>query len=499
MRSLNGSTASFNSLTFSSLFILSATVLIAAGILFLLDMMEPKWQVFLLFAYSAGIVFFALPKKKLLTVCILFFLMPVNLNFHPIYMSPIIFRPVSGLVIGLRDLPFLVLTAFWLADLRRNGWRMKVINPVTVLLACAIGWITLSMLANDLSKSIALFQLVQMLKCLAAVIVLPHFLKERKTILIIVALLMLAIGIQTIIGGLQFVSGSTLGLGMFGEGEQGFRQMRAGAGFVNRVGGTIGSNNKLAVFLGLLLPIGIAALFAKIDFKYKLFCVLPFIVCGAALDLLTFSRGGWVSLFAGSLIVICGTLMKRTGRIVLPFVAVFLFLTVASATVVAFSESVRMRLLGDDYGSAFTRVPQAIVAMRMIKDNPLLGTGLGMFVPNAFQFDNTRYAITYRFPMPMHNEMLLIASESGLPALFLFLTIFILLLYRLGGTAIWSQDSLLPFMAIGLAGSFVTWFLHNLIEFTYIFMSINFWSLAAMALAVIESHKEAGAGNALSV
>ncbi len=498
MRSRNGFIDSFKSIGLSSFLILSAITLLASGILAFLDLLELKWQIFLLLAYAAGLVFLAIPTKRLLTLGILFFLMPVNLNFHPIYELPVIFRPVSGLVISIRDLPFFVLFIFWLVDYHLHTKKIRIFNAVTALLSLAICWVTLSMLVSDLSKSIAVFQLLQMLKCLAAVIVLPHFLKTRKAILLIVAILMLSVGIQAVIGGLQFVSGSTLGLGIFGEGEQGFRQMRAGAGFVNRVGGTIGSNNKLAVFLGMLLPIGIGTLFARINLRFKLICVLPFIFAGMALDMLTFSRGGWVSLFIGSLIVMYGSIYKLTRRIVLPFIAAVLVVSFLAVTAISFSESVRMRLFGNDYGSAYTRVPQAMVALRMIQDDPLFGKGLGNFVPSAFKFDNTRYGITYRFPMPMHNEMLLIASESGLPALLLFLAIFVFLLYRLLAMALRSQDPLLPFIALGLAGSFVTWFLHNMIEFTFVFMSINFWSLAALALAILQSHEEEKEPDAVS-
>lgn len=467
-----------------SVLLMALVVLSAGGLLFVADNTDKKWAIALTLAFSGGMLIWAIPEKRLLWIGGFFFLIAININFHPIYIASTLFRPVGGLVVAVRDLPFLMLLVMWFMDYKANPDAKKNINPVPILYILALIWITLSMFHSDMSRSIALFQIIEMLKCLLVVIILPHFIKNNKVILLIVVILMLNLGIQAIVGGLQYLSGSNLGLGVFGETKQGLRVMRAGAGFVSRVGGTIGSNNMLAAFIGAIVPIGVGTLFSKIDLRIRLGIVLPLIAAGLGLDAITFSRGGWLALFFGTLITTCWALHKRTGRIVLPFIGVFLTLMVVAGMVIALSAPVRSRIFESDFGGSKTRVYQDQVALRMIADNPVFGVGLGTFPAHAQRYDNTVVGITYGFPMPVHNEYLCILAETGLPPLILLFIILLFLEFSLFQVARNSTDPILPFVAIGVFSSFIAWMIQNLVEFSYVYMSFSFWCWVGLALGL---------------
>jgi O-antigen ligase len=133
------------------------------------------------------------------------------------------------------------------------------------------------------------------------------------------------------------------------------------------------------------------------------------------------------------------------------------------------------------------------VALNIIGHHPWLGIGLGNYTMAAPDYDTTPEGISYEFPRPVHNEFLLIAAEQGLPALGLFLVILLYVVTQLFRLSRSRTDPILPYVAIGLLGTFFAWTVSRLVDYNYILLGDPFWLLIGLSLAIIQvNSKEAG-------
>jgi O-antigen ligase len=323
-----------------------------------------------------------------------------------------------------------------------------------------------------------------MFECWLVFLYMANNLKDRKTIYLVIAVLLSTLVLQAAIGFAQEITGGHLGIRIFGEAEQSFREMRAGAGTVSRVGGTIGSPNKLAGYIGLILPINFALFFASISRRYKLFLLLPVFLMASGLELLTYSRGGWLGLGSGGAITLYWCLARLTKRKIVSFTLLVIFLVTFFFTSITLIESVRRRLFEEDYGAAYSRIPMALVASNMIYHNPWLGVGLVNYTSVSAGYDISREAISYSFPWPVHNEFLLLAAELGLPALGLFLFILIVVFVQLIRIGRSRADPVMPHIAIGFFGGLVAWCVHYQFEFAYVVMLVEIWAYVGIIQAM---------------
>ncbi len=66
--------------------------------------MEPKWMIFIIAAAVCISVVFIIPEREKFFLYFFFFALAVGLDFYPIHITPLVFRPLSGLVINFYDL-----------------------------------------------------------------------------------------------------------------------------------------------------------------------------------------------------------------------------------------------------------------------------------------------------------------------------------------------------------------------------------------------------------
>ncbi len=146
---------------------------------------------------------------------------------------------------------------------------------------------------------------------------------------------------------------------------------------------------------------------------------------GAAALLLTFSRAAWVALAAGGLVMAALLVARRKLRmlgeltvlalgsllIVLPFVLVNLPFLGMRLEIPATLPAADAPLLSPEETSFLERFALNEAAIRIFKERPLTGVGLGAF-PIAL---HSRLP-DFRFePQPVHIVLLLAAAELGLP------------------------------------------------------------------------------------
>ncbi|MFH0726591.1 MAG: O-antigen ligase family protein [Pseudomonadota bacterium] len=450
--------------------------------------LSTKWVIFitLLLCFSAALL--VIPAERRFSVLLFgfFFFIPIRVDFNPVYIVSNFFRPFNGFAINLYELLFAGVFLIWMFRLVRHPEEKIHFIPVISVPFALIFFLTaVGLMNSNCPSAIKAAGLKLVLESWLIFLFLANTIRDDKMFRLITLALISTIAIQAVIGFLQNFAGGLLGLESFGEGRRGFFMAKAGVETISRVGGTLGHPNGLSVYLDFLLPVTVALLFSGLDHRLKRYFVLPILLLGVILDLMTLSRGGWVGLGGGGSIAVYACLARLTRRKATSLALVLGLLIVMAVTSVVFVGSVRKRLTQDDYGTAYTRVPMSKVALNIIRHNPLFGVGLTNYTSVAEGYDETVEAISFNFPMPVHNEYLLMASEQGLPAMFLFVFIQLAVVVQLIRLARTRESPLKPFLAIGFLGGMVAWTFHLQFEFTHAIISPSFWSYMGLIQAMI--------------
>ncbi len=177
-------------------------------------------------------------------------------------------------------------------------------------------------------------------------------------------------------------------------------------------------------------------------------------------------------------------LARRSHSRVIPLlvsVSLVVLLLVSSVILIT---PLKKRFFEEDYGAARSRIPMSVVALNIIQSHPWRGIGLSNYVNVAPFYDTTKEAIAYEFPRPVHNEFLLIAAELGVPALACFLVILGALLVQLFRASRSREEPILPYIAIGLIGTYCSWCFFRQTDYAYVLLADPFWLLAGLTQAL---------------
>ena len=447
-------------------------------------MMPTKWAVFIIFAVCAISGFIIIPQREKFILYLAVLLMSVYLDFHPYYIeSEITPWPVSGFRISIFEVAFFCLLVAWVFRLVTNKTLTIQFYP-QISIPFLLLWF-LCLISNSRAEMPWVIKASTLWMVLESWLIFLYFannVRDHQMLGGIVAALLLSGLLQAILGVGQYASGSSLGLGIFGESKT-FMEMRVGEGLVSRVAGTFGHPNNLAGYLNMLIMINLALLFAIIDLRWKII-LLPILLLTVTADLLTLSRGAWLAMGAGILVTLFLCLGRVWGNKALALMFATTVLAFFLITSLVFVEPLKRRLFQEDYGSAQSRMPMSLVALNVIQHHPWLGVGLTNYVFAAPEYDITSEAISYEFPRPVHNEFLLIAAELGIPALLLFITIILAITRQLWRLSQHQGDEMIPFLAIGLLGTYVGWAIFRQTDYSYVLLADPFWVLAGLTQAM---------------
>lgn len=438
-----------------------------------------KWLAAVFFA----IIFFyglliATRNFKQFFLALSVFCLPIRLNVHLIYkMTP--YTQQKGLAISLFDIIFVALLLYWLFQLllRKQKFKFYPIITVPALTYLVLAGIS-AFFSQDKLLSFAMF--INLFRGFIIFIYFANNVHSEKEVRFIVAMLMSGVLIQFLVGTLQYVTGGTLGLTLFGEGDRAFRTTLAGASAISRVGGTIGSANSLAMYLNLILPIIFSFVFIRTKPIFRSIAGIVFIL-GGLTEILTMSRGGWVALTAAVVIVLYGIFKKHYQSRFKSYVLTMTVIILITLPVIASFVDVQKRLFEDDYGAAYGRIPQMKVAFNIIAHHPFTGIGLNNYATVMNRYDRTRENKTYQFPYPVHNAFLLIAAESGLPALFCFILIFVGI-FKKAALFFKSDDHFLSILGIGSFCGVITWLIHA--QFRMDYANVFLWFSMGICVAI---------------
>lgn len=421
-------------------------------------------------------------RLKLLYLLCVAFLIPLRIDFYLIFKRTYyIESSYPGLPITAFDIIFFLLLAQYLFDLIKGK---KTFSIAVSLLISSLTFALLSGLstiqAADTALSVSTFLLI-----IKSVMVLYYFanaIKSEDEVTAVILGLILAVFLQSLVGALQFITGGAFLQGVFGVPQNTFYFKLQGTALISRVGGTIGHANSLARFLNFCIPVFLTYAFVN----YKSFIgkmALPACLFGGLTLILTMSRGCWAALGLTSFY-----LFYSMGRYLLKsrvkaLIAVFLINTAIPGIILATFEDVRTRLFEDDYNSAENRIPLAETAINVISDNPLSGVGLNNYTRVAPKYDHTNEWLSYKWPHPVHNSFLLIAAESGIPALIAFLSIIVSLANKMR-PALKNLGDPLTFIQIGCAMGIANWMISGLFDRDFAGTNTMLWFMMGFMLAL---------------
>lgn len=225
--------------------------------------------------------------------------------------------------------------------------------------------------------------------------------------------------------------------------------------------------NDFGSYLVVLLSIIFSILIVKrLKFTYRLSAIFLGILLGVCI-ILTFSRGSWLSLIL--ILILMLILTRKFGllSILLTFFIMVLF----------FIPGAKDRFALNFHEAGYTsRVGYWQIAFQMIKDNPILGQGIGTFMAQY-----SKYKTFYATPQYAHNCYLQIWAETGIFSLISFLLFVGAVLFE--GIKKVKQTNNLLFMGLvcGFFGLLVHIFFDT--QLYSVQLATFFWFILALTIA----------------
>lgn len=247
------------------------------------------------------------------------------------------------------------------------------------------------------------------------------------------------------------------------------------------------SPNHLAGFLCMLIPVAFVLLLNAKDKWQKVALLIAGVVMITCL-FLTFSRGGWLCFMVVVAILVVGIpkTQRRKGAanlLLLGMFALIFCLTVITMTEMYSPETALYPGLTKEAGvtSAQGRFHLWKGTLRMIKEFPLLGTGIGTYacIYSVYQHGGI-------YSKHAHNTYLELFAETGVLGFALFLAIILLILKKQFGLLLDLRDEHIRGIALALFAGSVAFFVRNLIDFDWYtpLVALVFWSLVGLTFSL---------------
>ena len=453
----------------------------------------------LLLALPAAFGFLVLPNRSRVLMALLVISLSFSARFRLTQGAE--FHAGAEASIAPSDIPLLGLALLAFADvcLKRRTLSLRIdrlgLAFILLLLVCMLSLIY----APD--RMLVVLQVIRLLRMGLLVVVIRHYVQNRRDVALVVSLLLLSVVLQGALAIVQAFFNTSLGLGFLGERDT-IWVISYGGVNISRSGGTLGHANALANYLEALSPIALALLTLPAVLLAKgnrLLRILAWLALPAGLIglLLTFSRAGWGSILIGVLFVLLMTAVfgvTRRSQIVLSALLVTACMGIVTAL---FWDTISQRLSVFGSNSWLVRTGTIQVATEMIRQKPWLGIGANNYMSLAP--DYVPYDLHPIFgELIAHNLFYLIAAETGL----LGLLAFVFLLWAViadGFKAVRARVQPLSYIAIGVLGGIVALIAHSMFDWLFFYDPIHtlFWFQVGLLVAIRDIvSKEAGPSSA---
>lgn len=347
---------------------------------------------------------------------------------------------IAGLEISVSLIALVLLYIAWIVGYAsRRELHHRPIFRTSLPMIFYLLFFTISIFAAE-DRTLFAFEFCIMVQMVFLYIYLINWVRTRQDVMFVFSLLLIGMVLESVLMMALRVGGSGLLPSAFKA------QVETDPTSVPRVGGTLGDPNSAGTYFALLLAPALSLLITRgVGYWYKILAAVAFCVGGGAL-VITFSRGGWLSCATAlAIVALSARRLLRPGHKALCLLAVVM---VASGILIQKASSDRLL----DKQAASSRIPLALMALRMIADNPLIGVGANNYTLNMDKYATGELSGEWMYAV--HNKYLLIWAETGPGALIAFVWFIVATLRR--GWKSWKfKDPFFSPLALGLTAGLV--------------------------------------------
>jgi len=253
-----------------------------------------------------------------------------------------------------------------------------------------------------------------------------------------------------------------------------------------RLVGSFYWHNQMAGFIVLLVPLLLSLFLLTKNLYFKFISLLAIFVSLFAL-VLTYSRGGWISLLASLVLFFAFSFKKIKSHIKPLFITLAIFIIVTFIVIKPVGvgktvQSIKSELSSQTRsvsGNLRTTVWQN--AFKIIKDNPIFGVGPGAFGSSYYRYQN----VPWLYAKNTHNHYLQYAAELGIIGFFLFAAVILSALFRVFRERKRLGDERRHPLLLGVIAALFGSAFHALIDVDWTRISLYsiFWLLLAVLFA----------------
>lgn len=284
----------------------------------------------------------------------------------------------------------------------------------------------------------------------------------------IIGTYMLVAGLLSVLGIYQFFTGFALNK-KFAQGYS--------FGAKARIASTLDNPNTFAAFIILaIFPVLMYAIYTKNKIKKVFFSGLVILLIINMF--LTESRNSYLAIAIGFIVLI----IVYNKKLIIPFAGV--------ALVSFIIPTVRARILQIGARSQDeSRIRIWKVALKMIKEHPLLGVGNGNYVSLYDTYTKKYPKLSYPdyHNMPAHNSYLKVWSELGVFAIVSFLGILIYSLLKIRKFVIISGESKYKYIFTGFYAAVIAFYFMNISDTLFFVPKVTayFWIMIALVQSML--------------
>lgn len=380
------------------------------------------------------------------------------------------------------DFPLLALAYLYFLDGLKNGtieWHWGPVETRIVIFGIMTSF---SLLAAP-NIAFGIYELLRLIRVLLLLACVKRFVRTESSAKLTIYLIIGTVLAQSLLGIAQLILNRPLGLFFLGEADQVWLDLSIGEG-ATRVGGTLGHANNLAMFLELLLPLCLSLFISvSVSSTVRGLALLAF-GTGTVAMIFTLSRLGWASLAVALGLVLLIQFRSHSLWVKRRFSALLITGLVSLAVILVLRDSIYLRLTDSSPYSFIFRRNMMLIAAKMLKAQPIIGTGL-----NNFMLSKPRYTPIGipNYKLPVHNVYLLVAAETGLLGFLAFAWLLITTL-RVTWRAVKLSHGIHAASSRGLfAGIVATLFVDSMLGWAWRF-DVNymlFWFIVGFLLSLI--------------
>lgn len=378
--------------------------------------LEKKWLVSILAGLAFIWVGVASGQFERYLLCVFFFAIPVNADFHWHFLE--VSSGTEELGFSALDILLVLLYVIWFFRvLAERRLEVGLWPPGATILLSMIGWGALSLI-NARQPLASAFMLVGFVKAFLYFFYFANNIRTRDDLWLAARCMMAGLAVECLIALAQYHVGDNLGLEVLGESKVA-KEVEISANKVFRVGGTLGNPNYLGGYIASVLPLAFGLNLAKLGRGARLFMAGVFFLGMVAL-ILSFSRSAWIG-GALACIGVFAWLVSR-GRKRLQPVPVLVTVAALSVILIFGMPVIKARMFEDDKGSTVSRLAQFRSATSMVAAHPFIGIGLNNYDATKDLYETYVENQDERGKVNrVHDVFLLLASETGLPGVGFFI------------------------------------------------------------------------------